>query len=607
MCGIIGEHGFDSSNDSFLKRRDLLAHRGPDSFGAVDLYDGKLKFGHRRLAIIDLSDKGGQPLNIDGYVIIYNGEVYNFEDIKFKLGLETISHCDTEVILRGYIKNGVDFFATLDGMFALAIYDPKRQVVVLARDRLGVKPLYYYLDGPKFSFASEIQALNVPFVINYEAVESFLQQGFVYSDEEIIKKVKSLPAGSVAVFDLNDNTFKQKIYYYPKFDIKFSDQNVAEEKFYSIIKESVKSSLISDVPVGVFLSAGNDSSLITALAKEVVGNVRTFTIGFDSTSFDESIRAEKIANILGTDHHTLKLNKREILDEIPKILDAFNMPFADSSALPFYFLSRYARKYVKVCLSGDGADEFFGGYPLYYLPPLVNIYKKLPFKNQFKKILSQIPTSFSKMSFDYKVKRFMRGAEFDYSLAHFNYRAMDYQKILKDDHFLEKDGFEALFDEVRQENIKNQLMYVDQKTVLQKDYLIKVDSMSMAHGLEVRVPFLNNEVTNFSQQLDPNLKIKNITTKYLLKKTLERYLPKELIYGKKEGFSFPIASWLCEELKDFMLETLSFDNIAKIGFLDYDEVQLMIRDHLTRRKDYNRELWGLISLVRFLSRNNFNQ
>lgn len=603
MCGIIGEYSLRSSDDEFLKQRDLLSHRGPDSSGFIKLYDNNLRLGHRRLSILDLSEKANQPLNVDGYIIIYNGEVYNFKELKSKFNLSTVSNSDTEIILRGYIAYGSRIFSLLDGMFALAIYDPKKEELVLARDRFGVKPFYYYQSSEQFIFASEIAALKVPFCLSQEAVKSFLQQNYIYSQEEIIKGVYSLPVGSYSIFDLKSK--KLEHYQYDKKNNykKISNLTKAKKDFITIMEGSVKASLISDVPVGVFLSAGNDSSLLAAIAQNITGGVKTFTIGFDTKSFDESARAEKIAKIIGSEHYTFKLNKEEIIETIPVILDSFHMPFGDSSALPFYFLSKYTREHVKVCLSGDGADELFGGYPLYYLPFISNLYKALPFKRLMAEFFSQSKTSFNKMSFDYKIKRFLRGAGLDYRQAHFAYRSMDNQGVLKKQY--QKVGdFDQFFNKVKDEDIENQLMSVDQKTILERDYLIKVDRMSMAHSLEVRVPYLNNSVSNFSRQLDSRLKVRNFTTKYLLKKTLEDYLPKNLIYTKKEGFSFPIADWLCDELKDFMLETLSYDRVVKTGFLEYSGICRLIDDHLSHRQDYNRELWGLISLVRYLDKHN---
>ena len=603
MCGIIGEYSLNGDDKKFLQQRDLLTHRGPDFSGFVKLQSDRLKFGHCRLSILDLSDKANQPFSIDGYTIIYNGEVYNFKELKLKIGGVFISNSDTEVILRGYIKYGEEIFSILDGMFALAIYDPKKMSIVLARDRLGVKPLYYYQNDHRFTFASEIPALNAAFNINPKAVEAFLWQNYIYTEEEILKDVYSLPAGSYAFFGLSEK--KLEIFnFYKRSNIKekISDLSQAKKELALIMEKSVKDSLVSDVPVGVFLSAGNDSSLIAAITKKITGRVKTFTVGFDNQSFDESVRAEKIAKIIGSEHYTFKLNKEEIINSIPEILDTFGMPFGDSSALLMYFLSKYTKDHVKVCLSGDGADELFGGYPLYYLPPIASLYKLLPFKSIVERLIELAPTSFNKMSFDFKLRQFIRGSKYDYKTAHFFYRSMNNIGILKDKNF-RYDQFKYLFEEVKGRDVKDQLMYIDQKTVLEKNYLIKVDRMSMAHGLEVRVPYLNNDVYDFSMRLDSSLKVKNFTTKYLLKKLLEDYLPKELIYTKKEGFSFPVASWLCEELRDFMMETLSYDNVAKTGFLEYSKVCELIDDHVNHKKDYNRELWGLISLVRFLTKN----
>ncbi|OHA58423.1 MAG: asparagine synthase (glutamine-hydrolyzing) [Candidatus Vogelbacteria bacterium RIFOXYD1_FULL_44_32] len=605
MCGIIGEHNPSGDDKEFTKRRDSMSHRGPDATGFVKLSDGRVRLGHRRLAIIDLSNRADQPLIIDGYALVYNGEVYNFRQLAQEIGGQFTTTSDTEVILRGYIKYGPEIFAKLDGMFALAIYDPRRQILVLARDRFGIKPLYYYHAGQEFSFASEPQAVARPLTLSRPALRSYLTQNYIYGDEEIVGGLRSLLAGSYAVFDLNQATLSSVVYDKVKFSQKFSEPTQAADHLQAVLKQSVTDSLISDVPVGVFLSSGIDSSLIAALAQEITGQISSFTISFDFKSFDESRRSAEIANILGTDHHTVTLDKAVVLEAIPTILNQFHLPFGDSGALPFYFLCQYARQHVKVCLSGDGADELFGGYPIYYLPPLATLYQRLPWQRLIERVVAMPFASFAKMSFDYKLRRFVGAAKYNYPQAHFLYRAMHNEGVLKPAYQADQQYFDSIFAQVQGEDIRDQLMYVDQKTVLEYDYLVKADRMSMAHGLEVRVPFLNNQVVQFSRELDPNLKVRRLTTKYLLKRVLERYLPAKYIYRKKEGFAFPIASWLCLELRDFMLDTLSAKNIAQIEFLEYSKIRQMIDDHLAHRRDYNRELWGLISLVCFLRSNRF--
>ena len=605
MCGIIGQYDKQIDTDAFVFKRDLLEHRGPDSSGLFVSDDKKVALGHRRLSIIDLSDRARQPMKMGDYVIVYNGEVYNFNELRKNLPAEYLSSSDTEVILRAYIKYGTEVFAMLDGMFALCIYDQKNKQLVLARDRYGIKPLYYSQDDDNFFFASELKCFNQK-KINKKSLEKFTYQYYVYGNETILAGVNKLPSASFAIYDLENKILDIKEYWRPEFSSKHQgDVEGVKKELHDVLSDSIKQSLISDVPLGVFLSSGIDSSLITAITKEQVDKVDTFTIGFDFSSFDESKQAGEIAEILGTNHHRVVLNKQEVLDEIPNILDSFDEPFGDSSAIPTYFLTKFAKEKVTVCLSGDGADELFGGYPIYYLPKANNLYRRLPFKNLIEKGVFVLPSSAGKMSLDYKLKRFVYAAKHPFTKAHFYYRIMHNQGILKDDFAgLIKDDFSEYFELVKDEEVLNQLLYVDQKTVMEGDYLVKVDRMSMKNSLEVRVPFLNNQVIDFANSLDPKLKINKNHTKFILKKLLEDYLPKELIYRKKQGFSFPIAAWLRYELKDFILETLSTENIINTNFLNQTKVEKMINDHLSGKRDYNRELWALMSLVRYFNKNN---
>lgn len=604
MCGIIGEYSKTKTAEELKARRDELRHRGPDAAGFFSTPDGLLKLGHRRLSILDLNPRSNQPMEIDGYVIVYNGEVYNFRDIRSQLKAKCQTTSDTEVVLRAYMEYGVKAFSMFDGMFALAIYDPRKNYVVLARDRMGIKPLYYYQGEGRFTFASEVDVLRAPFRLNLAAVQRYLYQNYIYGTEEIIKDVYRLWPGSYGVFDLNTRQFAVTKYWEPNLIAKEITETAAVQDFLNKMEESVSNSLVSDVPVGVFLSSGNDSALIAALAKKVAGKVKTFTVGFEFSSYDESAGAEKIARVLETDHHAIRLSKDEVIRAIPEILDRFQMPFGDSSAIPVYFLSQFARAQATVCLSGDGADELFGGYPLYYLPKIAAIYNHMPFKKLWTVLAETLPSGTAKMSFDYKLKRFVRGVHKDYRQAHLAYRGMHNDGVLVGP--VAENDKELVPERLRGVSFSGdaaaELMCLDQETVLEGDYLVKVDRMSMAHSLEVRVPFLNNKIIDFSNQLPSTLKIKRLTTKFLVKRALESYLPNNLIYQKKQGFSVPMAAWLNDELQDFMVATLSKENVEKTGRLSYSRIRAMIEDHWRGRKDYSRELWGLISLVRYITR-----
>lgn len=605
MCGIIGEYSNNIDNlSAFVSRRDLLQHRGPDAAGIFISEDKKLKLGHQRLSILDLSQMANQPIEIDNHVIVYNGEVYNFQDLKKEHQLDCKTSSDTEVVLKMFIKYGTEAFAMFDGMFALTIFDKANQRLILARDRIGIKPLYYYHNQEAFFFASEIQSLFIDKEINYNSLAKFIQQNYIYGNETILQNVYKLAPAHFAIYDLSTKQLSLQKYWQASFEVKYNRLQTAEKELYDVLKHSVKQSMISDVPLGVFLSSGNDSSLITALAKEHTSQLDTFTVGFEFSSFDESKKAAKIAEILGTNHHEIFLNKEEIIENIPKILDQFHEPFGDNSAIPVYFMSKFARQTVKVCLSGDGADELFGGYPLYYLPKISGFYRFLPGKKLIEGIVNHLPSSYNKLSLDYKLKRFVRGAKFSLTKAHFYYRMMHNTGVISAKLLANiSDDFSEYGKEVKNEAALNQLLYIDQKTILEGDYLVKVDRMSMANHLEVRVPFLNSKVIDLANSLPTDFKVKGFTTKVILKKILERYLPKELVYSSKQGFSFPIGAWLKHELKDFMYDVLSRENVGKLEFLDYKVIEQMIKDHNLGHKDYNRELWGLISLVNYCNKN----
>ncbi|MDD4994890.1 MAG: asparagine synthase (glutamine-hydrolyzing) [Patescibacteria group bacterium] len=606
MCGIIGEYSSKFDKEIFLKRRDSMLHRGPDAAGFFISEDQRVKLGHRRLSIIDLSQRASQPMRIGAYAIVYNGEVYNFKKLKKDLPGDYFSDSDTEVVLRAYIKYGPEAFKLFDGMFALAIYDEVKNQLILARDRMGIKPLYYSFHDGIFQFASELASLQINKKINLRAVRRFFYQNYIYGNESIIENVFKLPPASFAIFDLQKEQINIQEYWKPTFTNNYQDLNNSIDALRCVLDESIEQSLVSDVPLGVFLSSGVDSSLITAIAKEHVGNLNTFTVGFNfgENSYDESKNASKIAKIIGTNHNSIYLEKREVINAIPDIFDYFQEPFGDSSAIPTYFLCHFAKERATVCLSGDGGDELFGGYPIYYLPRISQIYRHLPIKTLVEKMVHYLPSSYRKMSFDYKLKRFVYAAKYPFTKSHFYYRIMHNADILVEDFFNNVcDDFAEYFKVVEGEDVLNQLLYVDQKTVLEGEYLVKVDRMSMANSLEVRVPFLNNEVIKFSNSLAPGLKIRGITTKYILKKLLERYLPKKLIYTKKQGFSFPIADWLKNELKDFMMDILDKKNIADIAFLNGKAIEKMVADHMGNKKDYSRELWGLISFVKFYRKN----
>lgn len=592
MCGIIGDIRRTGGGGRFQERQRLLAHRGPDGSGECLLHDGAVRFGHQRLAVIDVSEKASQPMTIDGYTIIYNGEVYNFRELQKDIPGPYISESDTEVILRGYIKEGVEIFKKLNGMFALAIYDPVKKCVVCARDQFGIKPFYYYHNKDIFSFASEMRALECPRELSSDGVERFLFQGYIYGNEEILEGVYSLPPGHVGVFNLGDWSFATKPYVAYLYEPREMGEEEAHTRLDTVLGGAVNRAFISDVPVGVFLSGGIDSSLIAALAAKTQGDIETFTIGFSDPRFDESARASRFAKHLGTKHHTIMLDTDEVIREVPNVLSSLDIPLGDSSVIPTYFLNRFARERVTVALSGDGADELFGGYPLYYLPRWALWYRRLHLAPLGRLATHFMHPTYGKLGFDTKLKQFMYGARFsDPARAHIAYRAL--RRLGKTDEYV-LEGMETL-------PLPEKLLRIDQQTVLPNQYLVKADRMSMAHSLEVRVPFLDADVAHFANRLPGEYKVRGMTTKYLLRKVLGDYIPSSLLSEKKEGFSFPISMWLRSELKDYMTSLLIPSVIEKIPGLSWEVVEHILREHIEGRDDCGRELWSLMSLAHFVT------
>lgn len=624
MCGI---SGFYSPNKKFSEYElhlmtNSIAHRGPDAYGYFT--DEIAGLGHRRLSILDLSDSANQPMHSrdEKYVIIYNGEVYNFEEIaeelkqKYKTEFRTTS--DTEVLLEAFARYGSEFVHKLNGMFALAIYDKQEKQLFIFRDRIGIKPLYYFWDGESFAFASELKALIktnfIPLEIDENAIYHFLHLGFIPSPLSIYKSIKKLPSGTWLKISKN-NLEAQK---YWSVNEKITEEIISDKKqahaiLDDLLKSSVRYQIKSDVPFGVFLSGGIDSSLITANAVNVSkSKVNTFSIGFEENQFNESHYSKEIARHLGTNHHELIVSQKDSIDLIDIIFDSYDEPFADSSCIPTMLVSKLAKKHVTVALSGEGADELFYGYgayqwaarlnnPIikYFRKPIANIlsgspkfnrhseYFKYPDANlQYSHILSQEQYFFSQSELGKVLS-----LEFKTNANSTN------TKLLK--------NFALQIDQVKRtlKPIEKQALF-DLNFYLQDDLLTKVDRASMHFSLETRVPFLDHRIIEFALNLSPELKFKNGTSKYLLKEVLYQYIPKTLMDRPKKGFAIPLAKWLKSDLSFLLEDYLSEKIITQFNYVNYEYVKKLKNDFLNNEKDhlYNR-LWNLIVLHKWLSRN----
>ncbi len=605
MCGICGIATADGAVDAdrVAAMSGTLVHRGPDSSGQFT--DRVAALAARRLSIIDL-ETGDQPIaNEDGDVhVVQNGEIYNYRELRRELeraGHRFRTHGDTEILVHLYEEHGTRFAERLRGMFAVAIWDGRRRRLVLARDRFGIKPLYYRDEGGELSFASELRALPRG-EIDLDAVEAFLAFNSIPAPLTIFREVRKLPAGHVLVWDAGQTRIERFARPAPVTLDELRDDEEAElvEELRARLRDSVRAHLVSDVPVGVLLSGGVDSALLAALAAEESSEpLRTFSIGFAERSFDELEDARRVAARYGTAHRELVLRPNAAL-LLPALADAFDEPFADSSALPTYLVSELAAGDVKVALSGEGGDELFGGYYTYAADLLANRLGRLA--QLARPLVERLPTSTAKASFDYKAKRFVRAAHLPPLERHHGWK-----EIFSPDARAELTGRVSAFDpvdvlrarfaETKGADELARLQDVDLGVYLVDDLLVKTDRASMAHSLEARVPYLDTVVTNLALALPTRYKVRGLSKKVLLRKAAAPLLPREIVHGKKRGFSIPAAAWLRGELEPFARETLSPNTLERQGYFRPDVVQRLLDEHVEGREDRSRQLWGLLAFT----------
>lgn len=637
MCGIAGFYsvGETFSKQDLIQMTNTLRHRGPDSGG--QFHDGVCGLGHRRLSIIDLSDRASQPMtSSDGrYVIVYNGEVYNYQEIGAKLGFglsskkfEFKSSSDTEVILEAFIQYGKNFVHELNGMFAFAIYDTHLKELHIYRDRMGIKPLYFYWDGTNFAFASELKALkelpNLDLKLNIAAIHKYLHLGYIPAPHSIYSKIFKLKSGSS--IKINKDGIEINRYWNIRSKISnnvISTTDQAMVKLSDLLISSVQYQLKSDVPFGVFLSGGIDSSLVTAQAVMLSSvKVNTFSIGFEENSHNESEYAKAVANYLGTSHHEFIVSYTDALNLIDSITATYDEPFSDSSCIPTMLVSKLAKDYVTVTLSGEGGDELFLGYGAYkwakYLNnPLVRLGRK-PASN----ILSRMSSRYQRIArlLDYDVRNTNLMSHI-FSQEQYLFASSEIQPLLNPEYFpqnlidieIMSDSFLRIIGEKGKGSVldvsERKLSHIelqalfDLENYLQDDLLTKVDRASMKYSLETRVPYLDHRVVEFAINLSPDLKYHHGIFKYILKKVLYQYVPKHLFDRPKQGFAIPLGNWLKTSLKYLIDEYLSESCINKHGILNFNEVK-KIRDRFFSGSDYlyNR-LWQLIVLQMWLEKN----
>ena len=592
-----------------------MKHRGPDEQGL--LCDASVGIGSRRLSIIDLVG-GRQPISNEDEMmsIVFNGEIYNHRELRDylqKRGHQFRTSTDTEVILHLYEEFGVDCVPHLDGIFAFAVWDRCRREVVLARDRMGIKPLYYTETDHQFIFGSELKVLlahpSVERDVDLISLSEYLAYEYVPSPRTILRRIYRLEPGHILRYGVEGLSIQR---YWDASLARSEGRSPMHWRDYAAdlrdtLGQVVRKELVSDVPVGVLLSGGIDSSTIAALmVQHYPGTVDSFSIGFEEASFDESRHARAVAGHLGTRHNELVLTSKMVAQMVPEITDFLDEPFGDSSLVPTFFLSLFARGYVKVVLGGDGGDELFAGYPTLIAHRLIEYYERIvPWGVRARvapKLLDWVPVSFSNISLDFRVRRFLAGRGVPLYDRHHRWLGsfVDEEKgeLLQD--WIKpvlRDTYAQAYAHARQCDARmplNRLLYDDLKMYLEGDILYKVDRASMAASLEVRVPFLNRDVVRFAAELPLELKLHRFTSKYLLKQSVRGMLPPEIIRRPKKGFNMPVAHWLSGELRDLVLDMLSEERINRQGLFRYAYVKRLLDEHFDRRRDNRKLLWTLL-------------
>jgi len=622
MCGICGIAASSSSEPvsaALLQAMcRTIVHRGPDDEG---IHAGmRVGLGTRRLSIIDLAG-GHQPLsNEDGTIwISHNGEVYNFPELRDELiarGHRFSTRTDTETIVHAYEEWGEDFVQRLRGMFAFALWDRKKERLLLVRDRLGIKPLYYtLLEDRSLIFGSELKAVlahpRVKREVDPRALDFFLTLEYIPAPLSIFRGISKLPAGHWLAYQ--DGRVEVKKYWDIEAAAEAEDGPKKEslpeimDRLYGLLKESVKLRLVSDVPLGAFLSGGIDSSTIVGLMRELGASpLKTFSIGFEEASYNELTYARRTAERFSTEHEEFTIEPKA-LDLTEKLIRHLDEPLGDFSIFPTFLVSQMSRPHVKVVLSGDGGDEVFGGYEHYQAQKIAS-YGPVRWAGSLgSPLISRLPPAARKKGAWNKLQRFLQGFEHGAGNRHLRwmmflsrqdrsrlYSAGFQDRLGKIEDVHRLSPFRGIFEKMPDFDPITRELYLDLKTYLADDIMVKVDRMSMAASLEAREPLLDHKLVEYVFALDGRLKLHGLTTKWIFKKTMERLLPRENIYRPKEGFSIPIKLWLRRELRDLMLDHLSGKRIKEAGYFNASPVQEMIGAHLAGRRNFSHQLWALL-------------
>jgi asparagine synthase (glutamine-hydrolysing) len=617
MCGILGINNHNSQLNYRTFADQMLTqlnHRGPDANGIY--YDENIILGHTRLSIIDLSDAANQPMHSRNsrYVMVYNGEVYNFREIQEELkklipGFATRTNSDSEIILEAFVTWNVKFVEKLNGMFAIAIWDRHEKNLYLFRDRIGIKPIYYYYKNGMFAFASELKALvsnpeiKKELSLNYRAINQYLHLGYIPHPESIYGEIKKFPAAHFAVLDKNGLQLQR--YWNPDEFAALPRITLKEDAISTLrtlLESSVQYRLVSDVPYGTFLSGGIDSSLVTAVAQKMNHEpVNTFSIGFWEKEFNEAPFARKIAEYLGTDHHEFTVTEKEAIEWIPQLLSIYDEPYADSSAIPTLLVSRMARQNVTMTLSGDGGDELFMGYGVYkWAERLSNPYISA-FKAPIRRVLNCGNNRFKRVSHLFEKISPDHFHSHIFSQEQYLFSRKEIGSYLNAPYLAEFELDEIFDTHLKSLTPAEKQALFDIKHYLPDDLLVKVDRASMHFALETRVPLLDYRIVELALQMDPKLKIRNGSAKWLLKELLYEYVPREFFNRPKWGFSIPLRKWLKTELKEFVMDHLNHESVKKYGVLNPHQTEVLLNEFYKKDRSYlyNR-IWQLVMLQKWM-------
>ena len=619
MCGICGiayaDPGRSVDGRVLDDMLDVLRHRGPDDGGT--LLRRNIGIGNRRLSIIGLAE-GRQPVkNEDGSLqVVFNGEIYNYRELTELLrrrGHRFSTDTDTETLVHAYEEFGMEFPEHLNGMFAFALWDERRERLLLARDRVGIKPLYYAFHDGALIFASELRSLlrypGLSPEVDLASLGEYLSYEYVPTPRSILQNVSKLPPGHL----LSWSGGEARISRYWDLDLSRCEgirpRHIAdyERELREILRESVEREMVSDVPVGVLLSGGVDSTAVAAMMTRATSEkIRSFSVSFEDKSFDESRYARMAADFLGTEHHEFLLTEDRMIDAARNLAEHMDEPLGDSSFIPTLLLSKFVREHVKVALGGDGGDELFAGYPTLQAHRLVHYYERLvPSSVRLRLVpwlVDRLPVSFNNISFDFKARRFISGRGLAPVVRHQlwlgAFTPAQKKELLNPwANLAEKDTYGVALEHYRNSGAAdelNRILYTDMKLYLEGDILPKVDRASMASSLEVRVPLLNHRLVEYVASLPHELKLRRFAGKYLLKRSLRGLVPPAILKRPKKGFNMPVARWLFGPLREIVEDSLGESRLKNDGFFNPRYVRRLMDEHKEGRHDHRKLLWTLL-------------